>query len=248
MIAKCPHCQKELGLNAAQLAKVNDALAKLPEGKFLKLNCPHCHEPIEIKADGAAVQKPEQQSEAARPKAGAPAAPKPINPPPEPPSSPNLDWLSSGEFKEREVIEDVPMALILMQDGPGRAAVEEAFSRIGYKTVAAKSAEEAIEQMRFKKFTGVVLHSRFEGDSLAGSKFYKHMRSLNMAQRRYIFFVLTGPEFKTLYDLEALAYSANIVVNDKEISNIALILKKSIPEYEALFGPYIKTLKAHSKK
>ena len=68
-----------------------------------------------------------------------------------------------------------------------------------------------------------------------------------MSRRRYIFYVLIGEQFKTLYDLQALSCSANLVVNDAEIPYIGIVLKKAIPEYEALFGPLMEELRIAGK-
>jgi hypothetical protein len=63
-----------------------------------------------------------------------------------------------------------------------------------------------------------------------------------MARRRYVFYVLIGPEFRTLYDLEALANSANLVVNDSDTGHFSIILKRGMNEYQELFGPYLQAL------
>ncbi len=73
------------------------------------------------------------------------------------------------------------------------------------------------------------------------------MRVMNMSRRRYIFYVLIGEQFDTLYDLQALAYSANLVVNDHEIPFIGTVLKKAIPEFETLFGPLMEELQVVGK-
>ena len=69
-----------------------------------------------------------------------------------------------------------------------------------------------------------------------------------MARRRFIFYVLVGQEFKTLYDLQALAYSANLVVNGMEVTFMGTILRKAIPEYEVLFGPLMEELHIAGKE
>jgi hypothetical protein len=73
------------------------------------------------------------------------------------------------------------------------------------------------------------------------------MCAMNMARRRYIFYVLIGPEFKTFYNIQALAESANLVVNEKDTPYFGVILRKSIPDYEELFGPYMEELKVQRK-
>jgi hypothetical protein len=52
----------------------------------------------------------------------------------------------------------------------------------------------------------------------------------------------------TLYDIQALAYSANLVVNDAELDSIGLILKKGLRDYEDLFGPFLAALEANAQK
>jgi hypothetical protein len=70
---------------------------------------------------------------------------------------------------------------------------------------------------------------------------------MNMARRRYIFYALLGPEFNTFFNLQALAYSANLVVNEKDTPHFGVILRKSIPEYEELFGPFMEELKVQGR-
>ena len=70
------------------------------------------------------------------------------------------------------------------------------------------------------------------------------MEEMPMNIRRSMYYILVGIQFSTLYDLEALSYSANIVVNDKEIEHIDIILRKGMQDYMELFGSYAETLKA----
>lgn len=243
MVQQCPHCKKDLPLNEAQQSKVKIALASLPTGKTLKIGCPLCHQNIEMRPDGSVVppKKPEAAKEEAPRRTGMQATP--------PPNPPNLDWLRSGEeFGEKEAVEDVPMVLILMTEGEARRAVAEAFTNQGYKPIFPRSAEDAMERMRFSDFAGVVLHGLFEGDSMTASSFHDYMKALPMYQRRHIFYVLVGPELKTFYDLEALALSANLVVNDNDTPKFELLLKKALPEYQQLFGHFLEQLEAHGKR
>ena len=61
-----------------------------------------------------------------------------------------------------------------------------------------------------------------------------------MSRRRYLFYILIGPEFQTLYNLQALAHSANLVVNDKDLLQLGVALRRAIPVYEKLFGPFME--------
>ena len=102
-----------------------------------------------------------------------------------------------------------------------------------------------MERMQFVNYASVIFHSQFEGTELDQSSFHRYMRNMAMQKRRFIFYILIGPEFFTLYDLEALANSANLVVNDREIPQLLIILRKSIPQYEELFGTLMAEINAY---
>ncbi|MDH3393535.1 MAG: hypothetical protein OEL66_05975 [Desulfobulbaceae bacterium] len=265
MISQCPHCQKDIKLNEAQQAKIDKALAALAKGKTLKIGCPHCKEPIELSPDeksdvgGGAVMEnllgTEQENDDSLPPGGnellekAKAENNPdVKPPPEAPHPPDVSWLASGELSEKAVVSDIPMALILMKEGAMRDQVVKAFEGRNYMPVFMNSAEEAIEEMRFTDYAAVILQSNYEGANLESSLLHEHMSELGMNKRRYMFYVLVGAEFRTLYDLEALARSANLVVNEKDVKHIDVILTKALRTYDELFGPYLKALKEHGKR
>jgi len=163
-----------------------------------------------------------------------------------PPSPPDIKWLKEGFFEEDEVVEDVPQCLILMKPSSERDKVTKAVEKLGYQASFAKSGDDAIEKMQFVNYASVILHSGFEAGDLENSPFHQFMCKLSMQKRRYIFYILIGLEFSTLYDLEALTYSANLVVNDGEISDLLTILRKAVPRYEDLFGGLMAEISAYS--
>jgi hypothetical protein len=101
--------------------------------------------------------------------------------------------------------------------------------------------------MQFVNFASVILHSDFEAGDMEQSSFHQFMRDMHRSKRRFIFYILVGMEFATLYDLEALANSANLVVNDREIPELLTILRKAIPSYEELFGSLMAEISAYSR-
>jgi hypothetical protein len=243
-------------LSDAQLEKIKAALASLAMGKTLKIGCPKCKQPIELHGNGSVggqatgalmdVLFSEHTGNEDQAAAGIVAAvqkrPQPVQLPPEAPKPPDLGWLSSGVYNEREAVENVPHVLVMIGNEETAGQVTTAFGEIGYQPTYARSAEEAIAKMQFMNFEAVVLHSRFEGGKLEDSTAHQHLREMAMARRRYIFYVLIGPEFRTLYDLEALANSANLVVNDSDAGHFSIILKRGMNDYQDLFGPYLEAL------
>ena len=55
MIDTCPNCQEPLNLTDSQRTKIQIALDKLTPGTLLKLGCPHCQKPFDLKPDGTAL-------------------------------------------------------------------------------------------------------------------------------------------------------------------------------------------------
>lgn len=231
MISQCPHCKKQINLSDAQRQKIEDAYGRLEPGGSLKLGCPHCSQPIQLKKEVDEWEGVDSHAEM-----------------PDPPKAPDTSWLATGEFDEKEEVKDVPKAIVLMPEGPAKTKVVDAFVELFYQVSEARTAESALDQMRYTDFTIVVLHSGFEAGGLLSSTFHNHMRQMGMAKRRNIYYVLIGPEFKSFYDLEALAFSANLVVNDNDTNHMKTIIRKGLGDNEELFAPFLQALKALGKQ
>ncbi len=158
-------------------------------------------------------------------------------PPPEPP---DLNWLKSGELRSKSRNLDAPTALLLVSDDAVKTTAGEAFANAGYQVEDAVSEEQAIIKMNSGRFTAVLLHEDFVGSDLKKSGFHKFMKSMSMVSRRPIFYTLIGSDFHTLYDLEALCESANVVVNTADAKLLNIIVPKGLKDYEKLFGSFIK--------
>ena len=219
MLSQCPHCQRNLNFNEGQKQKIQTALNGLSSG-ILKLGCPYCKQHIHLRADGSAALVKKEDSVRIKP-----------------PDYPDISWMANEICDENEVIEDVAKALILMPEGEARDNVAQAFVDLAYQITFPESAGDAVEQMRFVKFSAVVFHTNFDGN-FAESEFHAYMSQMPMSSRREIYYVLIGPELHTLYDLEALASSANIVVNEAEAKYFDTILRKGLRDYDELFGSY----------
>ncbi|MEW6219681.1 MAG: hypothetical protein AB1634_09150 [Thermodesulfobacteriota bacterium] len=249
MLERCPNCSKELKLNEAQLAKIRDALARLSPGQTLKLGCPLCHRAIVLGPDGQPVSavEPCREPEPAPPSPAAAQA-APAQERPRPPAPPDLGWLAGQGLMDQETVEDIPRALVLAPPGPTQERCTSTLEELGYQVEAPDSSAAALERMRFARFEAVLLHTGLDGVSLADNPLHSFMAELAMDRRRHILYVLVGPAFHTLYDLEALAMSANVVVNEAHLDRLGIVLRKAIADAEALFGPYILLLKQHGKK
>jgi hypothetical protein len=231
MIATCPHCQKKLKLSP----NVESGLRMLSPGKSLRINCPQCGEAILLDASMMTTPQPStKKADSSKPHPPS----QQITPPP----PPDLSGLSENAYEGKGIIEDIPKVLILMPDSPNSSLITAAMEGLGYQTAFAQSAEDAMEKMQFVNYASVILHSHYEDSPFENGVFHQFMCNMNMHKRRYIFYILIGPEFHTLYDLEALACSANLVVNDQDLSQLAIILRTAIPKYEGMFGAIMQEM------
>jgi hypothetical protein len=241
MISTCPHCQQQLGLTDGQKQQIKSALATLEAGKKLKLACPKCQKPIEIGQDAAV--KIDTTVSASSASSSKPSSVQEETGDFSQPLAPDISWLTGGELSEKDIIDDVPQVLVLINDEVMREKITDAFEAMGYKPECPGSPKEAIARMRFVEFDAVVLHVEYEG-SLEDSTVHSLLKSMMMPKRRRIYYMLIGPDFHTFYGIEALAHSANLVVNESEIDNIGLVLRKGLRDYEELFGPFLAALEA----
>ncbi len=237
MNVNCPQCGKQLRLGD----KIKNSIQQLEPGKKIKVKCVSCAVAfgIDARSVGILSSKNDVRPQAAG-KSGQGGRVRP-------PGPPDVEWLKEGVFDEKDVVEDIPRALVLIPDIPGKEVVMKAGTEFGYRVEVAADAQEAIEKMRFVNYAAVFLHGKYETGGIRSGKFHNFMLKMSMARRRYIFYVLIGEQFQTLYDLQALASSANLVINDSDAPYIGTILRKAIPEYEALFAPLMEELRVSGK-
>lgn len=245
----CPQCKKPIEISAELKLQPNANKPKpaSPSVGAEKTAVPKNPAPPEKKTQPSASAKSSGTDKEALEKKKA-NFPKPINPPPQAPEAPDIDWLMSGKLEEKKVVEDIPTAMILIPKGEICDKAAQVMKNFDYQLYFPSSSTEAIGKMRFKDYAAAVYHPSFEGKPMFESEFHQHICQIGMVKRRYMFYMLIGPDFHTLYDLEALAYSANLVVNDKEVSYLDVIMSKAKNDYDVLFGPFINLLKEYGKR
>lgn len=221
----CSACGKAHSSNA----KLEASLEKLQPGQKLRLKCSQCGEAIALAREDLGIRGVTSAGSI------------------HPPSPPDTSWLQEGAFEAEDVVADIPRAIVLMKPGETRDQVSAALSGLGYQAEAADDPAQIVKRMQFSNYTCVVMHAGVANGELAGNPLHNYMCSLEMDRRRYIFYILFGPEFKTFYNIQALSNSANLVVNESDMSHFGIILRKAIPEYEELFGPYMDELKIQGK-
>ncbi len=161
MIVNCPHCAKQLKLSE----KIRNSVQQLGPGRKIKVKCVHCTVPFDLDENSL------KQAHSGRNRGGAgpdkPAAGRKVKPP----APPGTEWLQDGSFEEKEIVEDIPRALVLMPDSSIRETVVKAATDFGYRVEQAPTPEEAIDKMRFVNYAAVFLHDNFEPGGIISGKF-----------------------------------------------------------------------------
>ncbi len=240
MISQCPHCSTMLRFSEAHSQKLSQALGALGPGRTLKFACPKCKISIELNKEGN-VPGSKEPEEKEPEKKGA------VNVSVLPPQAPDISWLKSGEATESDVLDDVPTAMVIISELAIREKVSQGLGENQYQIYIPEDIDQAINSMRFKEYSVVAFFCEYDGKSLEEQDFHAFMMQMSMAKRRNIYYILLGDSLHTLFDLEALTLSANLVVNLDEIDHISMLLKKGLKDYAALFVPYAATLKLHGK-
>lgn len=164
-----------------------------------------------------------------------------------PPPPPDLRWLYKEGCEEQESVQDIPTALVLMGKGQNNEVLVADLQLLGYRVETAENPAEALGKLKFTDFAAILMHVEFEKNPLAGSGLHRYVTWLPTVKRRTLFYILVGPDFHTLYDLEALALSANLVINDADVKHLKTILRKSFRDHEELFGPFLEVLDGYGK-
>ena len=158
---------------------------------------------------------------------------RPVVLPPPPPASweENDDADSRGDDEGR-------YALLLARDEEQRAMIEKTLGRLGYTTIVAASAARGIEELRIAPYQLVLC-----GADATFARFREYLtKNMPQSRRRLIYYALLGPRLRTCYNMEALALSANMVINEQDLPDLEGILRKGFMAYQRLFGPYLEVL------
>lgn len=213
-------------VNCSSCAKeINIPDDKVPQGQAFSLTCPGCKAKMRV----------DQHLKSA-----------PSN------STGSLDAASlvvDEEFDDDEEIEiyDEHDKIALILDRKNEDQWTEALTELEYKLQGAKSPEHAVHKLRFNQYHVVAFHEKYGDTDLKTSPLYEYIRDMPMHTRRKTFVAIVGDNFKTLDNMEALAYSVNLVINQKDMDQLETILKKSIGDNDIFYKVYRETMTALGK-
>jgi predicted Zn finger-like uncharacterized protein len=227
MQANCPQCNQRIVIDDA----------RVPDRPF-SVKCPKCQTSVKFPGKGAA--------------AAAPA------PPPEPAASPAAETSAASVHDEaaraqmmaqlrREMaaggdVKSAGRALVAITGGPG-AAIALPLTRQGYQVDTLDSADEGGRLLEQGVYDLVVV-SRADAAANKESLYVRLMR-LSPENRRRVFVVLVGDEFKTGDGTQAWSANADLVVNTRDAGNADAIILRTVQERTRLYQAYVDARKRH---
>ena len=257
MKVECNKCGKSLNIPDE----------KIPSNKKVSVSCPACKNKIIVEKPSAEdkSEKPlieatkTEEKEIAPEKKEEPVEDKPEKPisevaktekkeiAPEKKEEP-VKAMDPSEFadEELEVLEEGTKRALIC-DTVHQDKIAPVLKEMVYQPKAVGSDSEAIGRMKFTQYDLVVLAEDFAGSSLTKNNILKYIRPMPMTTRRKMFVALLGKDFNTMDNMQAFALSVNVVMNYKDVDNIAAILKKSISDNDAFYKVFKETLVALGK-
>ncbi len=228
MQIKCTEC--EHGINIPD--------EKIPQGRAFSIACPGCRAKIQV--DHHLSSEPMEE-------------PKPFieeEPNAENESGSALGIILTSEFEDED--EEFPIydendKLALILDETNKSLWVDVLEERGFRVQFARSPEHAVHKMIFTHYHFVILNEKYGNVALEKNPVYRTLVEMSMAIRRHIFFAVIGENFKTLNSMQAFGYSANLVINDKDMDKLARIVKKAISEHEMFYKVFKESLHAMGK-
>ncbi|MFO8090340.1 MAG: zinc-ribbon domain-containing protein [Desulfatiglandaceae bacterium] len=147
------------------------------------------------------------------------------------------DYLAPDTFEEGK-----KLAMVMAGEKSDVEALKTAVESLGYQGLEVESTTEAFGRLRFHHFDLLLLTDGFDGHPAAQNPILEYINRQSMSIRRRMFLTLIGHKFKTKDNMTAYSFSANLVVNEKDIDKLAAILKTAIAENERFYKIFLEIL------
>lgn len=160
-----------------------------------------------------------------------------------PPRPPDISWLYDNSHQEPENAETkLAPALITGLEYRDEFDICTHVQKLNYTPEIILETTDALIALQNFNYGMVINFS-----SLINDAFHERLIEIGGEKRRSMFYILIGSGYSTLYNLEALAHSANLVINTSDMMDFDKILDKSLQDYQKIFGPIIELLGTRTK-
>jgi predicted Zn finger-like uncharacterized protein len=243
--AQCPQC--------AQRIVIDDA--KVPDKPFA-VKCPKCQTIVRLPGKAAAAPpEPEPELSFDEPRLPDPPAPPPAAPGPALAATvPHADAVTAAHHDEvrAQVMAQLrremsgpgaepanhERALVSLPDRAQAAAITLILTRLGYSVDSVEEHEDAarfVEQGAY----AVAAASRTGAGPGRTESLYQRITRLSPDQRRRLFVILVGDEFKSGDSVQAFATVADLVLNSRDTAGADNLMRTVMTERKRLYQIFV---------
>lgn len=215
MQALCPQCSQKIVIDDA----------KVPDRAF-NVRCPRCQTVVKLPGKDAAD--------------GAVAAPPAAMPPPAAAGPSEEELRAQMAQIRRDAGGDgskVPQALVSFPSTAQAAPIALALTRLGYHVETVDDFEHAARLLE-QGVHDVVATARVAGAAGRPESLYQRLVRLSPDQRRHIFVILVGDEFKSGDGTQAFLVMADLVLSAREAGAGDLTIRTTIAERKRLYQAF----------
>jgi hypothetical protein len=135
------------------------------------------------------------------------------------------------DYRDRDSV----TSMICEHDVAIRQKISEALRLLNFNVVEPATAKEALKYTNFHTFNVIVVNENFDIRKDGINYVLDYVESLPMVVRRKIFVVLISSTFATMDYMNSLNKSVNLIINQDEIVEIGMILKREMEENEYFY-------------
>ena len=126
-------------------------------------------------------------------------------------------------------------AMICENDPVIRQKISSTLKSLDFNVIESATFKEVLKYLNFHTFNVIVVNENFDSGTGGINNVLNYMEQLPMSTRRQIFVVLISATFATMDYMHSFNKSVNLIINQDDITELALILKKEIEENEYFY-------------
>ncbi len=147
--------------------------------------------------------------------------------------------------KPFDFIEEEGLTSLVCESSPMvRRTIINALDAMEYQITEAESTRDALKRMRYHNYHLFVVNENFDSENPESNGILLYLERLGMTVRRNMFVALISDRFRTMDNMMALNKSVNLIINIKNIEDIAKILSRGITDNEYFYRIFRGSMKA----
>ena len=150
--------------------------------------------------------------------------------------------------KPFDFIEEEGLTALICESNPTvRRTINDALDALEYQITEAESTRDALKRMRYHNYDLFVVNETFDSDNPETNGILLYLERLGMTVRRNMFVALISDRFRTMDNMMGLNKSVNLIINIKNIEDIAKILSRGITDNEYFYRVFKGAMKEVGK-